>query len=471
MLGSDVLDRFVDEAPVCVMVRACLENILAPQRLDQLFREHSETQYERELTFSSLVELMSLVVCRIEPTVHAAFQRKKESMPVSVKALYDKLSGVEPQVSQALVRHIAQGAGNVMANWNSRTPLLKGYHTRVIDGNHITGTDHRLKELREDGAAALPGVAVAVLDPDRGLIEDVLVAEDAYTQEVKLAAPIFEQVQPKDLIIADRHYCTSGVLFGIKDRDGCFLMRQHMGHLRWELIGERRCKGPAENGLLYEQTMQLTDPDTGKRMEIRRITLELDKPVRGGDTELHLLTNLPPQAADAEQVAALYRKRWTIETAFQHITTSLCCELNTLGFPRAALFSFCMAVACFNVFALVPAAMAHVHGHEWVDDNVSLYYLTEELSGTYRGMMIALPPEEWSGFRELPALRLAETLVELVGRAKLSRYQKHKRKSKKRSRREYAPKKHVSTAQKLKARAAKKSAKKKTGKVKRKPPT
>lgn len=450
MLGGEVLDRFIDEAPVCVMVRATLENVFAPEALDELFDQHAEQQYERELLFSSVVDLMSLVACRVHPSVHGAYQRRRESIPVSVKSLYNKLSGIEPQVCRALVRHTAQVAAAVMDRWEPRSPLLKGHRVKVIDGNHLTGTDHRLGVLREEGAAALPGVTVAVLDPDRGVIEDVVVAEDAYTQELKLFEPILQQVKPKDVIIADRHYCTSDILFGIAERRGYFVIRQHMGHLCWRLIGRRRCRGRTETGMVYEQEMELTDPDTGKTLTVRRITVKLDQPTRDGDEELHLLTNLPQRVADAERVAGLYRQRWTVETAFQHITTSLCCELTTLGYPPAALFSFCTAVACFNVLAVILAALGSAHGHETVEENVSLYYLTDELSGTYRGMMIALPPEQWQCFQTSTAAQLARQLNRWARQVDLSRYQKHRRGPKTRSKRPYAANKHVSTARLLK---------------------
>jgi len=42
-------------------------------------------------------------------------------------------------------------------------------------------------------------------------------------------------------------------------------------------------------------------------------------------------------------VAGLYRKRWTLETAFQHLEAYFHSEINTLGYPKAALFGFCLA--------------------------------------------------------------------------------------------------------------------------------
>jgi hypothetical protein len=49
---------------------------------------------------------------------------------------------------------------------------------------------------------------------------------------------------------------------------------------------------------------------------------------RDGDTELHILSNVPRGRATASQLARVYGKRWSIETAFFEITTTLTCEIN-----------------------------------------------------------------------------------------------------------------------------------------------
>src|SRR5262249_31593208 len=125
MMLGEIFERFVDESPICVMQRAVMENVFAPTKVDALFRTAAVAQYERELLFSTLVDLMSLVVCRITPSVHAAYLRLRHRIPVSAKALYDKLGRVELSTTRALVQHSAREAGALIA-WlqGDRTPLL-----------------------------------------------------------------------------------------------------------------------------------------------------------------------------------------------------------------------------------------------------------------------------------------------------------------------------------------------------------
>ena len=103
----------------------------------------------------------------------------------------------------------------------------------------------------------------------------------------------------------------------------------------------------------------------------------------------------------AETVARLYLKRWQVETAFQHLEQDLNTEIKTLGYPRAAWFGFCIGVVAYNILAVLKAALRHVHGAVVIDTQRSGYDVADEVSGTYRGMMIAIPPPEWQVFRQL----------------------------------------------------------------------
>ncbi len=53
----DVFERFVKNSPVAVMARALMERALEPSVLDGLFRKEANKRYEKELLFSSLVNL------------------------------------------------------------------------------------------------------------------------------------------------------------------------------------------------------------------------------------------------------------------------------------------------------------------------------------------------------------------------------------------------------------------------------
>ena len=448
-----IFERFAEQSPITVMTRAALEHALAPQAIDELFERASERQYTRTLLFSSVVDLMATVVAKVRPAVNAAYRAKAEALGVSLKAVYDKLDRTEPNISAELVRHTARTLGPVVAAMGGeRDPWLPGYRVKILDGNHLAGTEHRLKELRTTGAGALPGKALVVLDPQAMLATDVFPCEDGHAQERSLLGAVLESISAGEVWIADRNFCTTDFLFGIARRGGAFVIRQHGATLFVEGMGERRPCGRVETGAVFEEQMRLGDGDGGT-MAVRRITVELDRPTRDGDSEIHILTDLPAEAADAGRIADLYRRRWTVESAFNELAMCLNGEIDTLAYPKAALFAFCVALVTYNALGVVKGALRAEHGEEMVDE-VSTYYVADEIAGTHRGMIIAIPEEEWVVFHGLSPDAMSQLLRDLAGKVRLTSYRKQRRGPKRpQPRRESGAKAtHVSTAKLLQNR-------------------
>ena len=88
MILNDVFERFTQDAPLSVMAQGIMENALNPQILDQLFEEVAQKQFTHKLLFSTIVDLMSVVVCRIRPSIHAAFQARAETVGATIDAVY-----------------------------------------------------------------------------------------------------------------------------------------------------------------------------------------------------------------------------------------------------------------------------------------------------------------------------------------------------------------------------------------------
>lgn len=87
MILSDVFERFVEDSPVSVMARATLENALTPTDVDALFEDVAVETYTRERLFSDVVDLMAMVVCKIRPTINAAYKKHAEALGVSRQAV------------------------------------------------------------------------------------------------------------------------------------------------------------------------------------------------------------------------------------------------------------------------------------------------------------------------------------------------------------------------------------------------
>jgi len=448
MLLDKVFEPFIKETPICVMARAVLQRILDPHHIDQLFARTAQRQYTHELLFSSLVDLMSRVVLCQEASVHAAYRKLEDQLPVSDQSVYNKLQHVELPVSAALVHDSAQRVAPVIrALRASLPPLLPGYRVRILDGNHLAATEHRLKELRQTWAGPLPGIALAVLDQEQMTVTDVVLTEDGHAQERLLLDQVYPLVCAGDVWVADRNFCTFGLLGAVLDRGGSFVIRQH-GQVQGELLGKRMSKGRCETGRVYEQHLRLRN-EQGKVIEVRRVTVELDEPTREGETEIHILTNLPAKKVTARKVAEVYRKRWTIEGLFFEASQTLSCEIDTLCYPKASLFAFCLGLLACNAVALLKASLRAAHGEEKVTQTLSAYYLVLEIRQTYAGMMVAIPPATWEVFSSLTDAEMAGVLRDIAGHACLKRYRKTTRGPKKPrpERKPYKNGEHVATSQ------------------------
>jgi hypothetical protein len=450
MLMSNVFERFVKNTPVSVLARAAMEHALEPETLDALFVEHADKGYERDLLFSSVVDLLSVVVSKVEPSVHAAFQAVADTLPVSITSVYNKLNGLESNVTKALVCHTAERLTPVIVAMGGQVPpLLPGYRVRILDGNHLAATERRLKVLHGSIAGPLPGHALVVLDPSLMLATHIVPCEDGHAQERSLTAELLELVDANDVLVADRNFCTSPLLTGIATSLAFYVIRHH-ANMRMLSAGTLKKIGRTDTGTVYEQPVTIMNSD-GKPMKARRVVIRLDTPTRDGDTEMAILTNLPKSAAGAVAVAELYRKRWTLETMFQSLTVMFRGELDTLGYPRAALFGFGVAIAAYNVLSTVQAALRAAFGVEKVQNEVSGYYIANEVRATARGMAIAIEPLAWEQFQTMTPAALAKEMLRWAAGVNLAKLRRHPRGKKKPvpKRTRFAEKTHVSTARLL----------------------
>jgi hypothetical protein len=442
-----IFERFAKKSPVCVIARGLMERVLNPEQIDKWFDRSAELQYTRTLLFSTLFDMMSDVVCGAHKSVHAAYQATKEEIDVSINSIYNKLNGIEVKTSASLVRYAAGEIKAIIENLGgARPPLLPGFKVKILDGNCLEASDHRIRELRPLAAGPLPGKSLVVLDPALRMPINVFLSEDGHAQERSLLPEVLATIEPKDVWVADRNFCTRSFLTGIKDRGAFFVIREHKS-LPWEPLTEEKCAGSIETGKVFEQYIRITD-ESGNAHKIRRIRIRLNKPTRDKDTEIFILSNLSKRAVHAQTIARLYRDRWKIEKVFQELEAHLNSEINTLGYPPAALFAFCIALIAYMILAGLKGAISSVHGVDTVEYKISGYYLADELSATYRGMMIAIPDEEWDVFRHYSMTELVKLLKQLAANIRLSAFQKHPRGPKKKQPKRISDPStpHVSTA-------------------------
>ncbi len=416
--------------------------------LDQIFLDHAKRQYQKDLVFSDLAMVIADVVLRLSGNFNQAYERHKAKLGVSKASFYGKINHTETNVSEALVRTIAARAARMQDELGYVAyDVLSGYRVFSVDGNHLTEADKRLGPVRDTTDAPLAGIIVARFDHQRQLFDRAYLLEDAHAQESSTQSRIAEDLEPGDVLLADRHHCVLGFLRAIDGRGASYVIRQH-GRFKGVLVGKRRKVGRTDRGVVYEQEIRTSDSADAQVM--RRITIKLNKPTQKGEPEVHLLTNLPA-AVSALTVAELYLVHWEEETGFYYLTTTLTCELKSVSHPKAALFLFCMAMLAFNVRQVLLAVLYAEHRDEVVL-SVSLFKISLDVSDFTYGMLAAMPESMWLELVPESPAKLCAELRRIAAGIDLTKYKKSVRgpKKKKASKpKPDRPKTHMSIAKAL----------------------
>jgi hypothetical protein len=456
-LFKSIYEAFARESTPTLMLRILTERAFSAAEIDALFRRTAVQQYEREILFSTAVELMVLVVTGARTSVHRAWQRDKDRVGTSIKALYDKLAGVEPGVDQALVRHTAARCGElVQAMDATRSRRVGPFPLRIVDGMHIEASERRLKVLRDVAAGPRPGFALAVFDAETELVTDALFECDAHAQERSRTDDLLALARSGECWMGDRNFCTIRYVIGLLAQGSHPLLRQH-GHFPFEARGARRHAGRTDAGKVFKQPIRIWTEDGTAHWDVWRITLELDTPTRDGDTAIHLITDLLDHGVEAVTCVLAYGGRWTIEGCFLEMATALNAEINALGYPPAALFGLAIGFCSYNVLSTLRAALRAAHGAAPIDAGLSTFAVVEEARGAWRGLTILIAAEIWARYHTMPAGELATELRALARRLSLDDgYRKSKRGPKKprTPRTRFKRKPHVATQRLLDANAA-----------------
>lgn len=454
---SRVFARFKQKSAITVMAQLGLARVLDAKWIDELFEQHSTSQYTRELLFSTTVDLMSLVSLGLSPSIHAAAKSMEQELNVSMQSVYNKLNGIEAPVVRAFVSGSAERLVPVVqALEPKRMATVKGFRLRIVDGNHLAASEKRLKVLRNFRGAALPGQSLVVYDPDLSLVLDVLPCEDAHTQERLLMQAILTKAAAGDLWLGDRNLCTAPIILGVIERGSHFLLREHAANPNPDVLTPLRLMGRIETGTVYQQTVSIED-EQGVTHRLRRIEVRLKTPTEDGERIIRLLTNVPASQLSAQKLARLYRRRWKIEMMFQRLESVLQSEIKTLGQPRAALFAFGVSVLAYNVLSMLLTAVRVQHANTLADQELELspYYIAIEIRANYAGMMIATEDKDWKHYESLNTKEFAKTLLALAANINPRRLRSHPRKPKLAKKKGYvsrrAAQRHVATSRVIKA--------------------
>jgi hypothetical protein len=444
---DSVFEKFCSFAPFAVMTQIVMRACIL-EKFSGVFQRARGRQYEEKLSFEDFAIAIADVALGVCRNPNQAYRVHKKKLGVARSRFYDKLNCTNTDVSEEIIATMAPCIAE-MQDALEFTPWegIPGYRLLVVDGNHLEKTDRRIAKLRGRGVAPLPGTAVARFDLGRQIFDRVYLLEDAHQQEAVTCQAIVDDLEPSDVIVADRHYCIVEFMNQLAVNNH-FAIRHH-ARLPGVLLGKRKKLGRIATGTVYEQAMRLKKEEDS--LVVRRITIELDEPTQDGDLVIHLLTNLPGNVS-GKLIAEVYHRRWEEETAFYYLRMCFNGELPSLGHPRAALFLFAMTLMAYNVLQVIWAAFFATHDDEEVQ-NISNLYVSQEIMSTTPGMLIILDDDEWDSLIPTSTKQVARLLKQIAKKTSLADYRKSVRKPKPKKPRKKKTKKkanakhsHLSTA-------------------------
>ncbi|NND99457.1 MAG: transposase, partial [Pirellulaceae bacterium] len=181
---SKLLHKFIGKCPFAVMTRMLAVPFIC-KHLDDVFETSRVHQYQGESAFSAVALAVADVTLNFCDNLNQAYIQHKEQLRVEVTSFYDKVKGIRPGLSEAVVRHSAEQAIQLQDELEFQPwSILSGYECFDIDGNHLPRTDKRLKQLRDSPGAPLPGKVVARFNLQRQLFDRAYLLVDAHDQEL-----------------------------------------------------------------------------------------------------------------------------------------------------------------------------------------------------------------------------------------------------------------------------------------------
>jgi hypothetical protein len=362
-MAAEFAREVLTRLPLAEAVLSLWRWVAEPLFLLSVFIRHCGVGYEKEISFSVLVQLIADALVEHQGSGRKSFERGREQglLTASVQAVYQKLGRMPLGLSEAW---LAESTVRVRPVYPSVAGValpssLQGLEVIIVDGKAIKRVAKRLKPLQGRKGGVLGGKAVVALELRRGLAVAMATDPDGETNDAKLVPALLPQVREHiagvRLWVADRQFCDLTQTAAFTAGADHFLVRYHP---KTQFCPD--ATRPAQSGQdahgrgWVEDWGWLGCEQAKQRRFVRRITL-----VRPGEETIILLTDL----LDAVQYPAndlldLYLARWGIERVFQQITEVF--HLQTLigTTPQGTVFQLAFCLLLYNLVQVVRAYVA-----------------------------------------------------------------------------------------------------------------
>ena len=388
----EVLARLpLADATLRVLAHTCQDDFV-----DEVFDEHRGRGYERDLKFSSLVDLIGDALLLHQGSARKAFRhgRKEDRMPVTDQAAYGKLRRVPIAVSQAFLAESSTQLQQLFPDEIS-SPLPKclvDWQVFGVDGKKMKKLAKRLKPARGVAGKVLGGKALVARDMHLGIAVAMQGHLDGEANDGPLVPGLLQQIvelYPDDtcLWVIDSQFCDLTTPKRIRGRKHHFLVRYHPKVQFHRASSYEVREGTDQRGRWYREEIGRLGSTRNKpedRPLVRRITVE-----RPDKEDLILITSLlDMDKFPADELLEVYAARWDVETMFQHVTEVFCLQRLIGGTSQASLFQCAFCLLLFNIVQLLRIHLSTEHDRDV--DTISMKNVFDDVYSELTAMRVLL---------------------------------------------------------------------------------
>jgi hypothetical protein len=352
----------------------------------EVFRDVRTTERERKWSLFSLSRVWLAVILDPPPSLSAVLARTRRRDPrgllplveASAEAFFQKCKNLPSGFFMGLhSRFVDSILPKAPKQYCGELKHLQEKFSDIVifDGSRLDKIAHRLKILWSEKAAVLPGCLLAVYDLYRGIATQLWFDPDAAASEFKRALDAVDCLGPGTLVMGDRLYCALE-LFRTLERNECFGLFRRTKALSIKKV-RRLTRRRVGEGILEDLIVRAGQGS--KALELRLIRFK-----NGGKTYEALTNVLDPKRLSAEDILALYPRRWCVERLFYDLKVVLKLERFYAANPNAIAMQVYAAAMVHTAFRIAQADIAR---------------------------KVGLPPEELSPQKLFPALAVASIAI------------------------------------------------------------
>ena len=254
----------------------------------------------------------------------------------------------------------------------SNSKSLQGRSVKVVDGSSTQLPDTKRNQARyPQPRSQKPGCGfpvmkfVALFSLYSGAILDV-VTGSLHQHELRLLRKLWEVLQRGDILLGDRAFGEYGLMAGLPQQGVDVVARVHHGRNVDFRKGQRLARH--DHLFVWNKGSRQSDvfsPDEWSSLR-KKITVRIIRftaNIRGHRSRRITLvtTLLDPTLYPAEQIIALYARRWGMELCFRHLKTTMGMEQLRCKSPAMVEKELLVYLIAYNLIRCVMAEAVDLH--------------------------------------------------------------------------------------------------------------